>query len=736
MLLAGFAPEVRADWPSWRGPEQTGMTREKAAVTTWSPEGENLLWRVPIGGRTTPIVMNGRLCFIGPVGEGLGLRERVICLDADNGRTLWDHHFNVFDTDVVESRVGWTSLVGDPETGNLYAHGSGGEFFCFDRDGKILWKVSMTETFGRVSGFGGRLHTPILDEDRVIVSFTASSWGDHAKPAHRYVAFDKSNGQVLWWAAPGNPPLDTTYSTPVVAVIDGVRMLIAGNADGWLYAMKARTGETLWKFHVSKLALNSSPVVDGNFVYIGHGEENVAGTEMGRVVCIDAAKRGDITETGEVWRFDACEIGYASPAVANGRLYVVDNSARLYCLDAKTGKEQWKFPLGRVGKGSPTVTADGIIYVGEENGIFHVLRDAGDRAESLDREEFTRPDRAIVEIYGSPAVVNGRVYFMTRYDTFCLGKRDAKPSPVVTPPMPLEKQAASKDPTFLQISPAEISLPPGGQATFTARFFDSSGQLTRGGPVEWSVAGVKGAITSGGSFTAENMSGFSAGAITAKSAGLEAKSRVRIHPLLPIAETFDAMPEDSVPPGWVGVTRKTKIVSHDGSLALKKLAEDPSAPFMRIKAYMSPPIAGGYTIEADLYGTPKGERFRPEMGVINSRYFLFLMGPESGEKPRLRLESWMPIPRLRHDIPFEWETNRWYRMKFQVIVEGEKALLRGKVWPRDSAEPGAWTTEFTDPYPNREGSPGLYGYSPGTTFKSHGPEVFYDNIRVYKNDAK
>ena len=60
VVLFAFAaalPSVEAlagDWASWRGPEQVGRSREKAVVTQWSEGGENLLWKVPIGGEAAP----------------------------------------------------------------------------------------------------------------------------------------------------------------------------------------------------------------------------------------------------------------------------------------------------------------------------------------------------------------------------------------------------------------------------------------------------------------------------------------------------------------------------------------------------------------------------------------------------------------------------------------------------------------------------------------------------------
>ena len=518
-LTGLFAAQVLAgDWPQWRGPGQNGASDELAVVTTWSPEGKNLLWTLPQGGRTTPIVMGGRLFAITPLGDGMGRRERVLALDAATGKKIWEHPLNVFHTDIVENRVGWTALAGDPQTGYVYAHGTGGEFFCFDREGKIVWKVSMTEEFGRISGYGGRLHTPIVDEDRVVVSFLSSGWGSHARPLHRYVAFDKRTGQVLWWAAPGGRPLDTTYSTPAVAVVGGKRMLIAGNADGNVYGLLARNGEKVWTFRLSKRGLNSSLVVDGDYAYACHSEENWNTTKMGSIVCIDATQTGEITQTGTVWRLDGYPVGYASPAIANGRLYVVTNNAGLHCIDGRSGEMYWEYMLGRVGKGSPVVTADGVIYVGEQNGMFHILRDTGDECVPLHRQVFTRKDGKVDEIFGSPAMAKGRVYFMTRYGMYCLGRPEQTGQ--IEKPVPGEEgklQRKTGKPASLRIVPAEVTLRPAQTMQFRALRFDSAASTPSDSDVEWTVTGVKGSISPDGTLRVAAGQAFSAGLITAAS---------------------------------------------------------------------------------------------------------------------------------------------------------------------------------------------------------------------------
>ena len=235
-----------------------------------------------------------------------------------------------------------------------------------------------------------------------------------------------------------------------------------------------------------------------------------------------------------------------------------------------------------------------------------------------------------------------------------------------------------------------------------------------------------------GTFTASNRQAFSGGLVTATgSSGLSAAARIRIAPDLPINEDFESLAAGSVPPGWVGVASKTQVVEAEGK-ALKKLASKarPSPPFMRLRAYATPPIPGGYTVEADLLGKLARKRFKPDMGLINSRYRFIMMGM----RKRLRIETWSPLPRLRHDVAFPWDPDVWYRAKFSVLLEDGQAQVRAKVWPRQEPEPEAWSIEVLDPHPNREGSAGLYGYSVGTTSKSDGPEILFDNFKVVKND--
>src|SRR5262249_37049898 len=146
---------------------------------------------------------------------------------------------------------------------------------------------------GRISGYGGRLTSPTVDGDLVILGMVNASWGDQARGGNRFVAFDKRTGSPVWWSElPVTTPA-TYYSSPIVTVINGQRLLISGASDGTVQALKVRTGERVWGYKLGARAINSAPVVEGTRVYISHGEENEDTNEQGRVVCLDAANVRD-----------------------------------------------------------------------------------------------------------------------------------------------------------------------------------------------------------------------------------------------------------------------------------------------------------------------------------------------------------------------------------------------------------------------------------------------------------
>ena len=125
-----------------RGPHRDGVSDEKGLIDKWQLNGQNFLWRAPYGGRSAPVVMGNRVYVQNPAGLADQMQERVMALDADTGKVVWEYKFNVFQSDVPPHRVGWASPAIDPETGNIYAMGVGATVIALNKDGKLLWDHS------------------------------------------------------------------------------------------------------------------------------------------------------------------------------------------------------------------------------------------------------------------------------------------------------------------------------------------------------------------------------------------------------------------------------------------------------------------------------------------------------------------------------------------------------------------------------------------------------------------
>ncbi len=755
-LCALALPVTRAaDWWNWRGPAENGYSTETGLPDRFSTDRKdpdsNLIWKAPYGGRSTPLVMNGRVFFINYSSQKYkesdgrvkdvpeSIQERVLCLDADKGTLIWERKFNVWHTDIVTSRLGWTNLAGDPKTGYVYSHGTQGLLRCYDKDGNVQWQHSMTEEFGRITGYGGRVTSPVVDGDLVILGMLNSAWGNLGKGGNRFMAFNKYNGEVVWWSEPAGPPKDTYYSVPVVATINGERLVISGGADGGVHAMQVRTGKHVWSYHFGTTAVNCSPVVEGTHVYIGQGEENPDNNVQGRVVCVDAGQVENL-QPKLVWKRDGIKARYTSPIFHDGRLFITDDIAKLYCLDGAKGKVLWKHAYGRDAKGSP-VFADGKIYVGEVNSKFHILRPGDKKCEDLSEVYFDSPDGFTeVEINGSPAVANGRVYFSTSEETYCIGKKDAKAAPA---PKVAEAPAHGKGPaTQLQVTPADVVLHPGESVTFAVHAFDDQGNPVEAPRVEeWSLPdpplppgakkgppALKGTIKDG-TLTVDAKVPNQGAYVMAKAGKLTATVRVRVAPVLPYTQDFEKIADGGVPGGWVNTQGKFKVKTlKDGSKVLAKVNDKASPLLARGNAYMAMPGLSDYTVEADVMGTRVGGDL-PDVGIGADRYTFYL----AGNIQKLRLNSWSALPRVDRTIEFPWQPDTWYRLKLTSEVHGGKGVIKGKCWPRGKDEPKEWTIELHDAYPNIEGAPTLYGYVTGIPEGGAGTEVYYDNVRVTPN---
>ncbi|MEZ5402024.1 MAG: PQQ-binding-like beta-propeller repeat protein [Bryobacteraceae bacterium] len=707
-LLAASA--VAGDWTDYRGPNRDGRSPEKSLPDKVSLD--TMTWKAPYGGRSTPVVHNGRVYVLNPAGEGVTLQERLMALDADTGKVLWEYKYNVYHSDVPPHRIAWSAPSVDPETGNVYVFGGGGTVLAVTPEGKKIWERSMVEDFGIVTTHGGRTVSPIIEGDIVIVSSVTTAWGETARAAHRFMAFDKKTGETVYVSTPGGRPFDTTYSPPIIVDHGGTRVLIAGGGDGTIHAIKAHTGEPIWKFYMSKRGVNTGVAVFQNKVVVSHSEENLESNEMGLLGAVDLNAKGEIKPNQMLWRHEGVQFGFSSPVLEGDILYIIDNGSNLFAYDVNSGKQLWKKNLGTIQKASP-VLADGKLYVGNENGRFYILKPSREGVEVLSHVELEKSNDDIEQITASPAISNGRVYFVSQKAIYCFGRKQASRAAPARP-----ARVTPGAPASALVVPAEANLRPGEKVRFRVRLFDEHANFIREEKAQFALEGLGGAIGTDGAYTAP-ASGAQAGVIKATAGAITATARARVLPGIPFNENFDSYAPGAPPKHWLNTTGKYQIRELEGNKVLVKLADNPFTK--RARSTFGNNDEHDYTIQADVRATEK-RRQMGDAGVVAQRYQLVL----TGNHQRIELDSWQPETTRTEAKKFNWNKDTWYRMKLRVEnLPGGQVKAQGKAWPASEPEPAEWIVERIDPIGNREGAPGIYTDAPF--------EVFVDNIQVTAN---
>lgn len=723
-LIAAAVVLEASDWPEWRGPRRDGTSAETNLPARWSPAGENVAWFLPFGGRSTPVIFGNRL-YLQTVttGDVSSTQERLVAVDVDSGKVIWERRVSVYLSDVPQHRAAWASPAVDPATGNIYIFTVAAELLAYAPDGKLLWDRSLPEEYGAITTHGGRTTSPIIEGDKVITNALIQNWGpDLGRPGNRYFAFDKRTGQTIWVSSPQARHYDTNYSTPIVANVNGARLLIVGGTDGVFHALQVNTGKPAWSIEVSKRAILNSVLFKDNTVYLTHGEENIDTTEMGMVAAIDATGAGQLTGTAVKWVTRGFLPTFSSPVMDNERLYAVDNSAILGAFDLKTGKQLWTKRLGTLQKSSP-VFADGKIYVGTENGKFYILRPTATDAEVLD-EDVIGPASDPEPIIASPAISDGRIYVTTMPPQtqpqatghlYAIGTR--RPAGKVAISAAPPAAAASGPVAQVQVFPYEALLNPGDKQAFTLKLYDAKGNFIRQEPAtgaQWTLDLLQGTVGPDGTYVAPSAG--SAGFVKATIGEVSGQARVRVMPPLPLSYDFEGI---KAAPMWWTANTKSTAGQIEGAGVLVRPRDDSVG--RRAKIMVGRPDWSNYTIEADVRGT-ESRRQRGDIGLINQRYVLVLFGNDQ----RLEIQPWQAADEMTVSMPFEWALNAWYRLKMRVENRNDgTTLIQGKVWPAGQPEPTAWTIHKEDKIPHRKGSPGLYadGYS----------DMQFDNLRVYKN---
>ena len=367
------------------------------------------------------------------------------------------------------------------------------------KDADILWRFDMMDELG-VFPHNAANSSPILFEDKVYVcTSNGQDWTHVNVPSPlspSFICLNKQTGEFLGEddAKIGTNIKHGQWTSPSIGKAGEKHHVYFGGGDGVLYAFDVnptKEGEDsfikkIWWFDAvpeeykkdksgrpikypaaeGPSEINSTPVFYKNRVYVAIGQDPEHGEGVGRLVCVDATKTGDITKTGLIWDYKKIKRSISTVSIdpETGLLFIADFSGFVYCLDAETGKEYWVHDMQAHMWGS-TFVVDGKVYVGDEDGDVVVFAVAKEK-KVLSELNVGAP------VYSTAIVANGTMFLASQTHLFAIAEgakpgqptaaaADARSAPgaaVVSPAAP--PATAAKPATPKGATPAKSSAPP------------------------------------------------------------------------------------------------------------------------------------------------------------------------------------------------------------------------------------------------------------------------------------
>jgi outer membrane protein assembly factor BamB len=390
LLFAALAiqaepPNIPKDaWPGWRGPAGNGLSTLTGLPSSWDA-ARNVAWKTPVEGRghSSPVVWGKRIFlttdiegevlpgagavkhklnnepFVHPDSVGADKKHtlKVLCLDADSGKQLWErtayegavfdgtHRFNTFasPTAVTDGKF-------------VYAYFESQGLYKYDFEGKLLWKMSL----GGIATLGvGTGVSPVLFEDKIIIL------ADQDNGENSFIAaVSTADGKIAW---KDTREATLTWMTPVLIEVAGRTQLITAGTEN-VIAYDPRSGKEIWKTEGLENNVVHTPVFGNGMVIVssGYPGKKVIGLRL-------EPKAG---EDRVAWRY-AKGVGYiTSPILYGDYLYLMTDSGLLTCLDARTGEVKYeakRFPKPGQFSGAP-VAIDGKLMITSRDGDTYVVK--------------------------------------------------------------------------------------------------------------------------------------------------------------------------------------------------------------------------------------------------------------------------------------------------------------------------------------------------------------------------
>ena len=401
-----------ADWPQYRGPDQTGVSKETINAD-WPADGPKVLWKIPTKNGFSSFAVAGGKAYT-QVNREIGGKKREICMavDATTGKELWATDIGVGeypaggDSGAPNNRGGdgprSTPTVSE---GRVYVCTQNLAIQCLDAEtGKQVWAKDLLKQYHGRNIAWNSAESAVVDGDLV---FTGGGGAGES-----FLAFNKETGKLVWKSQDEL----ITHSTPTVATILGQRQVIYFAKSG-LVSVDAKDGKALWRFPFRfNVSTAISPVVADDVVYCS------AGYGIGGGAC-KISKDGDEFKATKLWEIAGDqEVAnhWSTPVYRDGYLYGMFSFKKygtgpLKCVEVATGKIQWSHP--GFGAGNVILAGDRIIALTDTGEV--VLVEASPKAY----KELARVKAVTGKCWSTPALSDGRLYVRSTKEGACLDVR-------------------------------------------------------------------------------------------------------------------------------------------------------------------------------------------------------------------------------------------------------------------------------------------------------------------------
>jgi outer membrane protein assembly factor BamB len=387
-------------WNVFRGP-YAGLAGGTKYPMTWDAASKkNVLWKspIPLKAPNSPIVWNGRVFMSG---ANATTRE-VYAYDADTGKLLWQKPVRVKDASPAEppdvtEEAGHAASTMATDGQRVFAIFANGDVAAFDFDGKPLWARNL----GRPENAYGYSSSLATYKNLLLVQYDQGARAEEKLSA--LLALNVETGKTVYRLP---RPVPASWASPLVINTGGRDEVILA-ANPFVISYDPASGKELWRTECLSGDVAPSPCFAGGLVVVAM---DGAGTF--------AIRPGDSSDgvAGEiVWKSDDWPPDTVSPASDGQLVWLVSGSGMLACLDLKTGAKVYEHDLGMPCNSSPVVVGQAV-YLTDTAGVTHIFS-TGRAFKPLGTGKVGEP------VYGTPALVEGRVYLRGERSLFAIGAR-------------------------------------------------------------------------------------------------------------------------------------------------------------------------------------------------------------------------------------------------------------------------------------------------------------------------